>query len=53
MMTPERDAERSAISDEDAEIHTTGKKSQFQASRGSKKPRPRDKGLRKLSEKAF
>ena len=53
MVTPQRDASRSGLSEEDVEVHTTGKKSQLEVTRGSKKPRPRDKGLRKLSEKAF
>ena len=38
---------------EQGEQHTTGRKSQLESKHLNRKSRPREKGLRKLSQKAF
>jgi hypothetical protein len=53
LATPQRRGEQCGESEEEGELHTTGRKSQFEQRQRIRKPRPRDKGLRKLSEKAF
>lgn len=48
VMTPVR-----CVGSEEGEGQTTGRKSQAERRERTKRGRPRDKGLRKLSQKAF